>query len=173
MGYLFFLKIVYIVKLIKKYPSFFIPINDLNNIIYNWIDNYFVPNHFRTLLICYEGYIYYDKDGNQTKMDLIKACEMVESGNTDVIVGTSSTYRALSIQNMPNMLLTTSVRAGSLIQSVGRIARCQHFRVFSIESKSGKRIPIHTRNSMKRYEMIHDYYKYSQITDIFMDENDL
>ena len=162
-----------IVKLVKRYPRFFIPINDLNNIIYNWINNYFIPNHLRILLICYEGYIYYDKDGNQTKMDLMKACEVVESERTDVIVGTSSAYRALSIQKMENMLLTTTVNAGTTLQSLGRCARNKHFRVFSIESKTEKRLPIHTRNSMKRYEMIHDYYKYSQITDIFMDENEL
>lgn len=162
-----------IVKMVRRFPGLFIPVNDLNNIILNWINNYFVPNHFRVLLICFEGYIYYDEYGNTTNLDLTGACDYVKRGLVDVIPGTSSSFRALDLPSLKNILMISSVRAGATLQQIGRVARSDSMNIIELSSKSGKKIPIHTKNSKHRYDMIHEYYKYSEIIDIYMDENEL
>lgn len=162
-----------IVKLVRKFPKLFIPVNDLNNIIYNWINNYFIPNRMRVLLICFEKYLYYDENGETKDLDLSGSCEYVKNNLVDVIVGTSSSFKALDISGMESILLISSVNAGSLLQQIGRCARGSHMNIITLCSKSNKKIPIHTKNSIYRYNMIHNYYCYSKVVDVSINEDDL
>lgn len=65
-----------ITQLPTKFPKLFIPINNLSNIISNWIDNYWLGK-WRILLISGAGYTYFDKCGNVTNVDLKGACDDV------------------------------------------------------------------------------------------------
>ena len=58
-----------VVNLVRTYPKLFIPINNLQNVINEWIDKWFIGK-FRVLLISGEGYIYFDLDGNKSKLSL-------------------------------------------------------------------------------------------------------
>lgn len=110
-----------VVKVAKKYPMMFIPINNLVNIISTWINDYFIGT-FRVLLICAEGYIYYDLNGNKTKLaDLAEACKYVSNGLVDIIPSTSAGFRALDLPGLENIFLVGGKLAGVTIQSVGKL----------------------------------------------------
>lgn len=162
-----------IVKIAKKFPLLFIPINNLNGIIYEWIDKYFIKNKLRVLLICYEGYIYYDLSGSRVKLDLNGACEYIRLGLVDIIPSTSSGYRALDLPNLENILLIQGIVAGVTLQCIGRCCRVPNLNIISLEPKIKKRIPVYTKGFEHRKEMIHEYYKYCEITDISINEENL
>jgi hypothetical protein len=110
-----------VVRVAKKFPMTFIPINNLVSIISTWIDNYFLGT-FRILLICAEGYIYYDLNGNRTKLkDLSEACKYVDNGLVDIIPSTSAGFRALDLPGLENIFLISGKLAGVTIQSVGKL----------------------------------------------------
>lgn len=162
-----------IVKIAKKFPKLYIPINNLASIIDNWINNYFLGK-FRILLICGEGYIYYDLDGNRTKLkDLQEAWNYVNDGKVDVIPSTSSGYRALDLPGLENILLIQGKVAGVVLQSVGRTARGKHMNILWLESKLNTKIPVYSKGLEERNEMIHQYYKYCNIKDSIINEEDL
>lgn len=117
-----------IIKVCKAYPLTFIPINNLVNIISNWIQNYFI-GVFRVLLVSFEGYTYYDLQGNKTEMTLQEACDAIRAGKVDVIPSTSSGFRALDFPNLSNILIFSGKVAGSFIQQVGK-----HFARVSLNS---------------------------------------
>ena len=162
-----------IVKIIKKYPKIFIGINNLNTVINEWISNYFIPNKIRTLLICYDGYIYIDKNGNSTNLTLEEAGEYVKNNLCDVIPSTASGFRALDFPSLQNVLLVAGNISGQVNQILGRASRGNHMRIVSIANKSGKRIPCYTKGLNTRYELISSYYKYCNINKILEDENKL
>lgn len=162
-----------VVKIIKKYPKIFIGINNLNTVINEWISNYFIPNKIRTLLICFDGYIYIDENGNSTNLTLEEAGEYVKNNMCDVIPSTASGFRGLDFPSLQNVLLVAGNIASSICQQAGRAARGNHMRIISITSKSGKRIPCYTKGLNIRYDLISSYFKYCNINKIFEDENKL
>ena len=99
----------------------FIPINNLNNIIYEWVNNYFVPSGLRTLLICGDGYLYFDSQGNKLNLDLQGACDYIRNGLVDIIPSTSSGYRALDFPGLENIFLIQGICAGVTLQCIGKI----------------------------------------------------
>lgn len=163
-----------IVKIAKKYKMLFIPINNLNNVIYEWINNYFVmQGGLRTLLICGEGYIYYDLLGGITKLSLQEACDYIRDGKVDIIPSTSSGYRALDFPGLENILLIQGIVAGVTLQAIGRVARGSRMNIISLEPKLSKRIPVYTKGFEHRDKMIQEYYKYCIINNITIDEDNL
>lgn len=161
-----------IIKIAKKYPMLFIPINNLNKVIYEWINNYFIPEGLRTLLICSDGYIYYGENGKE-KLDLVGACDYIRNGMVDIIPSTSSGYRALDFPGLENILLVQGICAGVTLQCIGRVARGKHMNIIALEPKFPKTIPVYTKGFNYRSEMIKDYYKYCEMIDVVIDENNL
>ena len=158
-----------LVQAIKRYPKMYIPMNNLNEIIKCWIDNYFLGT-FRVLLICHEGYVYYDLSGNRTVLkDLSEACDYVKNGLVDVIPSTSSGFRALDIPGLENIGLFAGKVAGVTLQTVGRTARGTNMNIITFKPL-GRRIPIYSKGVDERDEMIHEYYKYCNIKDIEITE---
>lgn len=157
----------------KKYPMMYIPMNNLANIIYEWIEGYFIHT-FRILLICHEGYIYYDLQGNKTKLkNLEEACEYVKNGMVDIIPSTSSGFRALDLPGLENICLIAGKVAGVTLQTVGRVARGAHMNIISFQPASDKKIPVYSNGMEERDAMLHDYYKYCNITDSMIYEENL
>lgn len=162
-----------LVAAIKRYPKMYIPMNNLNEIIKCWIDNYFIGK-FRILLICHEGYVYYDLDGNRKLLaDLSEACEYVKNGLVDVIPSTSSGFRALDLPGLENIGLFAGKVAGVTLQTVGRTARGSHMNIITFKPLINKRIPVYSKGVKEREEMIHEYYKYCNIKDIEITEEAL
>lgn len=162
-----------IVKIAKKYPMMYIPVNNLANIISEWINNYFI-GVFRILLICGEGYIYYDISGNRTKLkDLSEACEYVKDGKVDIIPSTSAGFRALDLPGLESIFLIQGKVAGVVLQSVGRVARGSKFNLIGLEPNPDKKIPVYSKGMENRDRMIHDYYKYCNIVDSIIYETNL
>jgi hypothetical protein len=153
-----------IVKIAKRFPKLFIPINNLVSVIDNWIDNYF-KGVFNVLLVCGEGYIYYDKLGNKTKIDLNEACNKIKNGEVDIIPSTSAGYRALDFPNLENILLIQGKVAGVVLQSGGRVCRGNHANIISIDSITGKKIPLYSKTKEYRTDLFNSYYKYCDITE--------
>ena len=162
-----------IVKIAKRFKMLFIPINNLNNVIYEWINNYFIRRGLRTLLICGEGYIYYSLDGSKTKLTLQEACDYIKDGKVDIIPSTSSGYRALDFPGLENILLIQGIVAGIVYQVVGRVARGSHMNIIALEPTLPKRIPVYTKGMEHREEMLKEYYKYCILNDVIINENDL
>lgn len=161
-----------VVKIAKRFPKLYIPINSLKEVLYNWIDNYF-KGVLRVLLVCGEGYIYYDLQGNQSKLTLDEACEKIKNNEVDVIPATSSGYRALDFPGLENILLVQGKVAGVVLQCGGRVCRGQHANIISIDSISGKKIPIYSKGKEGRDEMFNSYYKYCNITESTIIEDNL
>lgn len=159
-------------KLIKKYPKLFIPINNLSSILTEWINNYFLGN-FRVLLVCGEGYIYYDLSGNKTKLTLQEACDYINKDLVDVIPSTSAGYRALDFPNLENIMLVEGLKAGVVLQSIGRIARGDHMNIITLSPLSGKRIPVYSSSDESRKELYQGYYKFCNVTNSTILEDNL
>lgn len=159
-------------KLIPKFPKLFIPINNLANILNNWIDNHWVGK-YRILLVCFEGYIYYDLSGNRQKLDLAQACEYIKNDLVDVIPSTSSGYRALDFPGIENIFLIEGLKAGVVLQAIGRVARGKHMNIITLSSKSEKKIPIYSKGDENRKELFKTYYKYCNMTDSIIYEDNL
>ena len=154
-----------IVKLGKKFPKMYLPMNNLEKVISEWINNWFL-GVFRILLICGEGYIYYDLQGNRTNLKTLdKACEYVKNGLVDIIPSTSAGFRALDLPGLETIFLAQGKAAGVVLQSVGRVARNQHMNLISLEPQPKKKIPVYSKGMENRDEMIHNYYKYCEIID--------
>lgn len=154
-----------IVKLGKKYPMMYLPMNNLERIISEWVNNWFM-GVFRILLICGEGYIYYDLQGNRTNLKTLdKACEYVKNGLVDIIPSTSAGFRALDLPGLETTFLAQGKAAGVVLQAVGRTARGAHMNLISLEPHPKKKIPVYSKGMENRDEMIHTYYKYCDITD--------
>lgn len=159
-------------SIIKKYPKTFIPINNLTSILTEWIDHYFI-GEFRVLLVCGEGYIYYDLLGNKTKLTLQEACDKIRNNEVDVIPSTSAGYRALDFPNLENILLIQGKVAGVVLQAIGRVARSNHMNIITLNTKSNKKIPVFTKGTAERNNLIHEYYKYCDLTDSIIYEENL
>ncbi len=153
-----------IVKVAKAYPMLFIPINNLQNVINNWIENYFI-GELRVLLISGEGYIYYDLDGNRIKLSLQEACECIKNGEVDIIPSTSSGYRALDFPGLENIFLIQGAIAGVVLQCIGRVARGKHMNIISLDPLHKTKIPIYSNGRNDRRKMIQEYYKYCKLTE--------
>lgn len=154
-----------IIKIAKKYPRLFIPMNNLVDIIYNWIENYF-KGVFRVLLICSKGYVYYDLEGNETILDLNQACEYINNGLVDIIPSTSSGYRALDLPGLQNIALFAGKVAGVVLQCVGRVARGTQMHIISLSPLYPAKIPIYSKGAQERKEMIEGFYKYCNVKEI-------
>lgn len=161
-----------IMKVIKKFPLCFIPINNLTNILYDWIENYWVGT-FRVLLVCGEGYIYYDLDGTKTNLTLQESCDYIRDGKVDVIPSTSSGYRALDFPNLENILICAGKLAGVTLQCVGRVARGNHMNIISLEPHSKRKIPVYSKGAKERAELINTYYQFCNLNNRVMDESEL
>lgn len=156
----------FITSIIPEYPMLFIPINNLSNIISNWIDNYW-RNKFRILLISGEGYIYYGIDENPIKVNLSEACKLINDKVVDVIPSTSSGYRALDLPGLTNILLIQGKVAGVVLQSVGRVARGKVTNIIRLDPTNSKfKIPVYSKGADSRESMIKNYYKYCKINNI-------
>lgn len=159
-------------KIIHKFPLTFIPINNLASILTEWIDNWFL-GEFRILLVCGEGYIYYDLHGNRTKIDLSTACDYISKGMVDVIPSTAAGYRALDFPGLENILLIEGLKAGVVLQSIGRVARSPHMNIITLSGISDKKIPVYTKSDESRKDLYQTYYKYCNITESIIYENNL
>ena len=159
-------------KVIKKFPLTFIPINNLTNVLSEWIDKYFVGT-FKVLLVCGEGYIYYDLKGKKTKLDLTTACDYIRDGKVDVIPSTSAGYRALDFPNLENILLIEGLKAGVVLQQIGRISRSQNMNIITLSGISDKKIPVYSKSDESRKELYQTYYKFCNITESVIYENNL
>lgn len=152
-----------IVDVIIKYPMTFIPINNLNFIIDDWINSHFMGK-FRILLVSGAGYTYYDLSGKKEMLTLQEACDRIKNGQVDVIPSTSSGYRALDFPGLENILLISGKLAGVTLQCVGRVARGNHMNIITIDpDKKSKRIPIYSKGVVERDSMIKEYYKFCNI----------
>lgn len=161
-----------IVKIVKRYPKTFIPMNNLVTVLNEWISTYFF-GVFRILLVCAEGYIYYDLDGNKTKLSLTEACDYIKNDMVDVIPSTSSGYRALDFPGLENILLCIGKVAGVVLQAIGRTARGKHMNVISLSPATGRRIPVYSKGAEGRNDMLKTYYKYCSITTSYINEDEL
>ena len=162
-----------IIKICKHYKLCYIPINNLVNILYNWIDNYFL-GRFRVLLVCGEGYVYYDLDGSRRILSgLQEACDLIRDRKVDVIPSTSSGFRALDLPGLENICLFAGKLAGVTLQQIGRCARGKHMNVITVEPYSKRKIPIYTNGAKEREDMIRGYYKYCTFEDVIVEENNL
>ncbi len=161
-----------ITKIIKRFPMLFIPINNLNCVIDNWMQSYFI-GRFRTLLISSRGYQYFDLDGSVKSLTLDEVCQYAKDDLIDVIPGTASSYRALDIPKLENIFLIQGVRAGIVLQSIGRVARGEHMNIISIEPYSKRKIPVYSKGVVNRKEMFGDYYQYCNLTEQVIDEVNL
>ena len=154
-----------IVKLGKKFPMMYLPMNNLERVISEWVNNWFM-GVFRILLICGEGYIYYDLQGNRTNLKSLEvACDYVRQGLVDIIPSTSAGFRALDLPGLETTFLGQGKAAGVVLQSVGRTARGAHMNLISLEPNPKKKIPVYSKGMENRDEMIHNYYKYCEIID--------
>lgn len=161
-----------VVNLVKTFPKLFIPINNLNGVIKEWIDKWFI-GRFRVLLISHEGYVYYDLDGKKTFLSLQEASDYIEKGLVDVIPSTSSGYRALSFDSLENIFLIQGNIAGVVLQCIGRVARGSHMNIISLDTMFGKKIPVYSKGQEERDNMIKEYYKYCNITESTITESRL
>lgn len=161
-----------IVKVAKRYPLLFIPINNLTSILTEWIDNWF-RGVFRVLLICGEGYIYYDLAGNRTKLTLAEACDYVKSGKVDIVPATSSGYRALDLPSLSNILLVEGLKAGVVLQSIGRIARSQQMNIITLQPFNNRKIPVYSKSDEARKDLYKTYYRHCKITEVVINEINL
>lgn len=159
----------FITKLIPYYPQLFIPVNNLANIISNWIDGYW-RGKYRVLLISGAGYIYHDLDGSQRTLNLSEACDMINQNKVDVIPSTASGYRALDLPGLTNILLIQGKIGGVVLQSVGRVARGKVTNIITL--KPTNVVPIYSKGARDRAKMIKECYKYCQINEINRDESE-
>ena len=159
----------FITKIIPYYPKLFIPVNNLSDIISNWINNYWIGK-YRILLISGAGYIYYDINGNRSNLDLTEACNKISNNEVDVIPSTSSGYRALDLPGLKNILLIQGKIGGVVLQSVGRVARGTDTNVINLLPDSV--VPIYSKGIRNRSKMIKEYYKYCNINVINKDESE-
>ena len=160
-----------IMEIIKRYKNLFIPINNLESIIGTWIADYFL-GRFRILLVCGDGYLYYDLQGNQSKLSLTEACDYIRNDMVDVIPSTSSGFRALDFPNLSNILLFSGKIAGSVLQQIGRVARQPEMTIITLRPDGKRRIPIYSKGCEEREKMILEYYKYCDIRGFDINEID-
>lgn len=161
-----------VVKIAKRYPKLYIPINNLVSILNEWIENYW-KGVFRILLVCGEGYIYYDLNGNTTNLDLQQAWEYINNDLVDIIPSTSAGFRALDLPKLDSALIVSGNMAGQVLQQIGRIARSKHFNIITLDPMLPKRIPVYTKGMETRDDMIRNYYKYCTIQDVIINEDNL
>ena len=161
-----------IIRIAKKFPLLFIPINNLHSIINHWIEKWF-QGIFRVLLVCHKGYIYYDLSGGVTSLSLQEACDKIRAGEVDVIPSTSSGFRALDFPCLRNILIFSGKIAGSVLQSIGRIARQNHMNIISLDPEDGKKLPVHSKQQKVRRKLIDEYYRYCKVSHITLLESDL
>ena len=167
-----------ICKVIKHFPMLYIPVNSLNGIIEEWIEKYW-KRKYRILLICGKGewsktgYIYYDKTGNTKDITLEEACDLCSKGEVDVIPGTSSSFRALDLPGLDNILLISTIIAGQLYQCVGRTSRGSYMNIISLKPFGNRKIPVYTKGMIERDEKLRNYYKYADIQTTEIDEGAL
>ena len=160
-----------ITKLPSQYEKLFIPVNNLNSIISNWIDNYW-KGVWKILLISGAGYTYYDLSGESRGVSLDEACELIKNDEVDIIPGTSASYRALDLPGLTNILLIQGVVAGVVLQSVGRVARGKNVNIIDLVPKPWRSIPIYNKGVKHRSNMIKECYKYCNINSITRDESE-
>lgn len=161
-----------IVKIAKKFPMLFIPINNLNAVINHWIENYLI-GEFKVLLISSAGYTYYELNGTPKKLSLEESCEYIRDGKVDIIPSTSSGYRALDFPGLKNIFLIQGAIAGVVLQSIGRVARSNKFNIIYISPKKSTKIPVYTKGVIKRDEMVNSFYRYCDIKRQRIDESKL
>lgn len=161
-----------VVKIAKRYPKLYIPINNLVSILNEWIDKYWVGT-FRILLVCGEGYIYYDLDGNRTSLSLEEAWNYINNDLVDIIPSTSAGFRALDLPKLDSALIVSGNLAGQVLQQIGRVARSKHFNIIALDPMLPKRIPVYSKGMDTRDDMIRNYYKYCTIQDITINEDNL
>ena len=161
-----------IIKVIRKFPCLFIPLNDLQSIINFWIDKF--KGIFRILLVCGKGYIYYDLDKSERKISLDECCNLIKSGLVDVIPSTSAGYRALDFPDLKNILLIQGIIGGVVLQAIGRCARGNTFNIITLVPYfSSRKIPVYSKGLEHRKEMINNYYKYCSIIETIINEEQL
>lgn len=151
-----------IVDIAKRFKNLFIPINYLQGIIDGWIENYF-RGILRVLLVCGEGYLYYDLDGSKTSLTLSEACQYIRDDKVDVIPSTSAGFRALDFPNLSNILLLSGKIAGSVLQQIGRVSRQSEMTIITLSPDGKKKIPVYSKGCKERSDMILDYYRYCDI----------
>ena len=161
-----------VVKIAKRYPRLYVPINNLSTILSTWIENYWL-GVFRILLVCGEGYLYYDLSGNITKLTLEEACEYIKNDLVDIIPSTSAGFRALDFPNLESALIISNNMAGQVLQAVGRIARSKHMNIITLDPMFSKKIPVFSKGTDKRDELMREFYKYCKTSSITINENNL
>lgn len=159
-------------KVIRKYPGAYIPINNLTKILNKWTQQDFL-GEFKMLLIYGKGYEYIDLDGTRTMCDLPTVCNLMTTGKVDVVLSTSSGFRALDLPSLSNMVLIAGKVAGVTLQTIGRIARSRVMNIIHFEALGGRRLPLYTKSAELRDSMLKTYYHYCDINDIEILEDEL
>lgn len=118
-----------VVKIAKKYPKLYIPINNLVSILNEWINNYWI-GVFRILLVCGEGYIYYDINGNRINLTLQEAWDYINNDLVDIIPSTSAGFRALDLPKLDSALIVSGNLAGQVLQQIGKHDKLPFFIKF-------------------------------------------
>lgn len=161
-----------ITNVIGHYRNLFIPVNNLTSLIEPWIENYW-KGKYRVLLVCGEGYIYYDLAGNRKSITLQEACDKIAAGDVDVIPSTAAGFRALDFPNLSNILLFAGKIAGAVLQAVGRVARQTNMRIITLSPSKSSWIPMYSKGCIERRNMIKEYYKYCKITETSITDMEL
>jgi hypothetical protein len=97
----------------------------------------------------------------------------VKAGKVDIVPATSSGYRALDLPSLSNILLVEGLKAGVVLQSIGRIARSDHMNIISLKSLRNKRIPVYSKSNEARKDLYQGYYKHCKITESIINEINL
>ena len=103
----------------------------------------------------------------------LQSCEYIKNGMVDIIPSTAAGFRALDLPGLENILLVSNINAGSVLQQLGRTARGTNMNVLALKPKIPKRIPVYTKGFEQRDELLHNYYKYCDIQDIVINEENL
>ena len=63
--------------------------------------------------------------------------------------------------------------AGQVLQAVGRVARSKYMNIITLDPMFPKKIPVFSKGGEKRDELMREFYKYCNIKDITINENNL
>jgi hypothetical protein len=138
--------------ILRNSKSLYIPINNLNFI--NLIcDRY--SDKYKIATITGEGY-WHSVEG-WINLELLK--ELSSENQIQLLLSTVSGFRATDFRGINNILLTLGVKASSVLQYIGRVARQDAFNIWYITAGGNWKIPIYTKTNQIQLDMIYEYYK--------------
>lgn len=70
-------------------------------------------------------------------------------------------------------IVQTTNRNGSENYSCKRVARGKHMNILTLDGMTKRKIPVYTKGCIERDELIKNYYKYCNIVESEIQENNL